>query len=178
VGRIDDNKRIDWIIHAIHQLRQSGYSVKHKHAGDGIRLNEMKQLVRSLGIEEHIEFLGRVNDIPRLLQKSDLFIHAAYSEGSPNVLMEAGAHGLPVVSSDCGDAPVVIPNGKAGYITPVHDRDAWYKRIEELAADPEKRVRLGNTAYHHVRDRFSVDTLRRDLISLFQTYNIQLPCAE
>lgn len=178
VGRIDDNKRIDWIIKAVYQLKQAGVLVEHVHAGEGLLKKEMEKLKGELEISDRFHFAGKVNNIPAFLQKADLFLHAAYSEGSPNVLMEAAAHGIPVVSTDCGDAGVITPHESCGLIANADNWDEWYSMVHELATSSKKRSRFAVAAHSHVSEQFSAQNLRKDLLQLFDTYKIKLPCAE
>jgi glycosyltransferase involved in cell wall biosynthesis len=77
--------------------------------GEGERLDVCRGLVRSLGLNDGVDFLGLREDVPELLHKADVFVSCSEAEGLPNVLLEAQASGLPVVASDIPPHREAIP---------------------------------------------------------------------
>ncbi|MCB0736455.1 MAG: glycosyltransferase [Bacteroidetes bacterium] len=145
IGRCDDNKRIDYIIIAIKNLADKGYTIKHTHLGKGDNLQSLIDLTIKLGIDKCFIFKGEVNDITPYLHNANVFVHAALNEGSPNVVKEAQAYGLPTVSSNCGDASFIINEGATGFII-----NQEHFGSEMLAIKLEKILTLSKDCYENM----------------------------
>ena len=74
-------------------------------------------------------------------------------------VVEAGAHGLPVVAARSGAFPEVIRDGETGLLVPPDDPQALAKALQRLIADPDLRRRLGDAARAHVAASFSVEKM-------------------
>ena len=90
--------------------------------GKGNLLEEIKQRVASLGIEDKVLFLGHQSNPFKYLSRSDCFVLASDFEGFPNVLIEAMACGLPIISTDCQTGPRELLAPATGYQTQVTDK--------------------------------------------------------
>ena len=97
VGELTARKNIEIVIKALAQLNNN--SIQYLIAGKGEKEKELKALVRSLGLEEQVHFLGFRTDIAELCQAADIFIFPSRQEGMPLALMEAIACKTPVVCS-------------------------------------------------------------------------------
>ncbi|MER3485301.1 MAG: glycosyltransferase family 1 protein, partial [Chloroflexota bacterium] len=104
--------------------------------GDGPLLPEMRSLARELGVADRVRFLGRRDDVPRLLAGAHVFVLSSRSEGFPLATLEAMRAGLPVVVTEVGGAPEAVVPGITGYIVPPGDPEALRLRLRQLAADP------------------------------------------
>jgi glycosyltransferase involved in cell wall biosynthesis len=95
---------------------------------------------------EALEIIGPVPraEIRKQYDWADVFLLPTLSEGSANVVYEAMAHGLPVITTP--NAGSIVRDGKEGLIVPIRDPAAMVGAILELAGDPELRLRMGATA--------------------------------
>src|SRR5262249_1315641 len=107
-------------------------------------------------------------------QESDLFLQHAMTdpftgdqEGLPVAILEAMASGLPVVSTDHAGIPEAVVDGTSGYIVSEGDTRAMAERILALAGDPDLRARMGLAGWQRVRDFYSWEKERRDLLDIF-----------
>jgi len=90
--------------------------------GEGPLLNELKNLTKQLNIEDKVDFVGFQKNPFSFISKSDVFVLSSRWEGFPNVLIEAMACGVPVISTDCPSGPnEIIENGKNGILVKVDD---------------------------------------------------------
>ena len=147
VAELIPRKNHQVVLHAMSQLKENPAYEKLKYVicGDGILMEELKQEVRSLGVEDHVLFLGYRKDIEELCNCSDLFAFMSYQEGLPVALMEAMCSGLPAVCSKIRGNLDLIEDGREGLLldnTPKAVADA----ILMLCADPEYRKKLGMAA--------------------------------
>lgn len=140
------------VLHALSQLKETpAYeNLKYVICGDGILMEELKQLVRSLGIQDHVLFLGYRDDIEALCNASDLFAFMSHQEGLPVALMEAMCCGLPAICSKIRGNVDLIEDGQDGLLldnTPQAVADG----ILKLYGDPEYRKKLGTAAEEKIR---------------------------
>ncbi len=93
-----------------------------------------------------VELLGHVADMPALFREVDAVVLPSYREGLPRALIEAGATGLPLVTTDVPGCREVVRDGVDGLITPVRNAEALAKAISRLQDDEALAKRLGATA--------------------------------
>jgi glycosyltransferase involved in cell wall biosynthesis len=111
-------------------------------AGDGPERQRLEQLVRALGLEDVVLLLGRRDDTDRLLDVADLFVLPSHFEGTPFAMLEAMAHGLPVVAAAFGGVEEIVDNGRTGVICPVGRPDALRAAISGALSDRERMRHL------------------------------------
>ena len=109
-----------------------------------------------LGLDDRVHLPGYVDDMAGWYRRADAFVLSSRFEGFPNTLMEAMAHGLPVVATDCVTGPRdLITHGEDGLLVdPRCGAEGLARQLAVLLADPDRRIRLGAAA-RRVRNRFS-----------------------
>lgn len=137
------------------------------HGSDDYR-RRMDQLVDELGLREHCRFLGNRPDVERLYPACDLTVLPSLFEGTPNVLLESMACGVPVVATDVSDNGHVVPDGRAGFLTPLDDPDAFAEPIVRLLEDYDLRRRMGARARAWVESEFSVERLASRTVAVYR----------
>jgi glycosyltransferase involved in cell wall biosynthesis len=172
VARIDTLKGHDTLLHALAQLPLTTPPVTLLIAGDGAERAAMERLATELGITQQARFLGFRTDVRDLLAASDFFVLPSRLEGLPLSVLEAMAHGLPVIATPVGGTPEVIPDPRYGLLTPVDDVPALAAVLARLASDPALRQELGEAGRRRVAEAFSFaamtsryDALYRRLLS-------------
>ncbi|TVR05748.1 MAG: glycosyltransferase [Salinarimonadaceae bacterium] len=111
----------------------------------------LDERARALGIRDNIVFLGSRQDVPDLLQASDISVLASHEEGFANAIIEAMAIGLPTVATAVGGNVEAIEDGRTGLLTPARDPARLADALARLAADPALRLALGTAAREDVR---------------------------
>ncbi len=156
IGRVVPIKDVKTYIRAAHSLRRRIPNLRAYILGpldeDQIYVAECQELVASLGLEGCIEFTGQV-DITKYLPDVHVVALTSLSESQPLTLLEAGAAGVPFVSSNVGSCREIIEGrsdelpalGQGGFITPVVAPEATADAVEKLLRDPALRRRLGDT---------------------------------
>ena len=128
-------KRIDDVVKVFYRIQKQIPS-KLVMVGDGPELEGAEQLVRDLGIEEKVIFLGKSNEVDKILCFSDLFLLPSETESFGLAALEAMASGVPVISSNTGGIPEVNIDGISGYLANVGDVDTMgAKAIKILQND-------------------------------------------
>lgn len=111
--------------------------------GDGVMRAELEQLVQQLGLDDSVSLPGFKKDIQAYYQTADVFVLSSNYEGFGNVIVEALAHGVPVVSTDCPSGPrEILCDGKYGKLVAVGDVDALADAIVASLGQAHDPVRL------------------------------------
>lgn len=156
VGRVVSEKGIDYLIKASAVVRVPHVVVV---AGDGPLLGELRDLARSEGTEDSVQFVGRIaqEELPALLQASDVLVVPSVSTPTARetwgfVVNEAMNAGLPVIATEVVGAAAggLVVSGETGRVVAERDPAALAAAIEELVADAAYRRRLGESAAEHV----------------------------
>jgi len=128
-GRIEPQKGLSIAVHALAACKNP--RIRLLVAGIGTEQRRMKGLVRELGVTDQVEFLGRVahERIKLLFQNSDAFVFTSLRDSFGSVVLEALAHGLPVVALDHQGVAAFVPDDAAMKI-PVRSPN---QAIEQLA---------------------------------------------
>lgn len=146
VGNLVANKGFATIIEALNLLRDSELHLGI--VGDGEEKAHLEQLARSCELSEKIRFLGQLapEEVGKTLLNSDIFILASFSEGRPNVVLEAMAAGLPVIASDLAGVRELIEDGKTGLLFDPGNARQLAGCIRRLASDPGLSAKLSHAA--------------------------------
>jgi glycosyltransferase involved in cell wall biosynthesis len=147
LGRLGDGKGTPELIQALHMLRVAGVPCQAILAGDG-EIDRMSRMVRSLGLEELIQFPGWVStEVTReLIDAAHLLVLPSHAEGLPAAVLEAFARARTVVTTNVGALPDIVVDGANGLVVAPGDPAALAQALERLAKDDELRVRLATAA--------------------------------
>ncbi|MBN1868883.1 glycosyltransferase [Candidatus Sumerlaeota bacterium] len=134
--------------------------------GDGDMRDEIEGHAIAEGLSERMLFLGRRDDVPALLQASDIAILPSFKEGFSNALVEAMAAGLPVVATDVGGNAEAIEHGRSGWIVPPRDDPAFLNAVAHLIDDPKERAEMGRKAAERA-EHFGLDRMISEVEALY-----------
>jgi len=162
VGRAVEKKGYDVLLHALSRM-STELNWRFLHVGGGILLPELKALADTLGIADHIEWLGAKPQsvVFDTYQQSDIFVLASRvaqdgdMDGLPNVMMEAQSQGLACVSTNVSAIPELVIDGETGLLVPPDDADALSAAIAKLISDTELRHQIAVAGEQRVRESFS-----------------------
>ena len=168
-ARLIDGKGVDVLVRALRRMRCSR-TVLHV-AGDGPARRQLRRLAVDLGLENRVEFLGYVSDMPTFWNACD--IAAVPSSGCREafgmVAAEAMACGRPVVAVNVGGLPEIVTPGRTGALVPPGDAEALAAALDEYARDPTLRSRHGAEARDACVAAFSIDRCARQYVDLLQS---------
>ena len=169
-GRMLPAKRYDRFINALAIARQEMSTIVGMLIGDGPEKENLQLLMQQKGLsDEELIFLGRRDDVPALLKQADIFLLTSDHEGFPNVLLEAMAARLPIITTSAGDASKIIQDGLTGYIVSDNNVDKLVACILRLARSKKLRNQLGQNGRRRVEQKFIFDKLAENLITTYQT---------
>jgi glycosyltransferase involved in cell wall biosynthesis len=117
-----------------------------------------------------IENIGKIpyEQMPRLYRDVDILFFPTVREGFGLVAAEAMASGLPVVATNCSALPELLVDGKGGFLCPLHDAEAFARRINQLAGAPELRQKMGEFNRARVEQLFTLESMLRKYRDLFE----------
>ena len=142
VGRHYKVKGFDRLIKAYSLLDTSWQLILA--GGGGPESESLKQLVKSLNIEDKVTFLGKVTDIDRVYAEAGIFCLTSRSEGFPNALCEAMAAGLPCISFDIVAGPTdIIIDGNNGILAQDGNIEELAEKMQYLIANESIRLKFG-----------------------------------
>lgn len=156
VGRLYRQKRYDVVLRAMALIVRDFPEAELTIAGEGPERPQLEALVAELGIRRHVRLPGVVDDVPRLLAHSDLFVMGSDYEGLPSSLMETMYVGVPVVATDAPGISDLVRGGVTGILAPREDFRALARGAVSLLRDPERRRNLAEQARQQILQQYSV----------------------
>ena len=116
-----------------------------------------------------VEFMGHVDNIAEFLGKMDIFVlPSTYREGLSRSLIEAGAAGLPCVTTDVPGCRDVVNDGENGILLPTRDSRLLISALERLLSDHRLRERMGQAARQRVVEHFSNEIINTKTLELYR----------
>ncbi len=130
MGRMSDEKGFADLLHALQLLDEVGVEFSAQLAGEGPELMKLKAQAESLGLTPHIEWKGWVEDKAAFFRGIDMLCVPSHEESFGLVILEAMAHGVPVVATDAPGPVSIIKNGIDGLIVPRRDVQALANALQ------------------------------------------------
>ncbi|MFC4768597.1 glycosyltransferase [Effusibacillus consociatus] len=175
VGRLVEKKGMKYLIDAFCRVQKIYPNIRLRIAGDGPLRNKLMKQVKSLKLNDKVKFLGEVShdQVVKEMLEAHVFVLASVTgkygnqEGIPNVLKEAMATGLPVVSTSHAGIPELVRDKKSGYLVPERDSTALADRILHLADTPETWGKLGKTGRKTIKRSFNSENQIEELERIY-----------
>ena len=136
-------------------------------AGEGDLVKGLSELAEQLGIQRDVFFIGRCENVGRLLAASDVVVLSSKAEGFSNAILEYMAAGLPVVATDAGGVREAIVEGETGFVVPAGDDQRMAERIIELLGDSERAKQMGQEGKLIVAEKFASEHHLRNTLELY-----------
>lgn len=147
-----DVKGHPWLIVAAGAITREFPDTRFILVGDGALRKDFEGQVAALGLERHFLFLGRREDVPRILSCCDIAVLPSKAEGLPNAVLEYLAAGLPTVASRVGGNAEIVQDGKSGLLIPPEDSSALAEALLRLLRYPGVAASLGKNALAHAAE--------------------------
>jgi glycosyltransferase involved in cell wall biosynthesis len=144
VGRLSREKGHKDLIRAFARLRdnRAGDGLRLVIVGDGPERSSLEQLARECDVREQVVFAGHRDDAKRFYGMADVFALPSYTEGTPNVLLEAMAARLPVVSTNVGGIPEMATDGENALLVPATDPESLAEALQRVLQSADLRGEL------------------------------------
>ncbi len=144
VGRIKAYKSIDTLIKVVFVIKNDIPNIKLNIAGYGEEQKNLEVLVAKLGIQDNVNFLGKISDLEKyeLMSKSWVFVYPSTFEGWGISAIEANASGTPVVASDVAGLRDSVNDGVSGMLVEAKNVDQFTSKISEIINNKKLRNSL------------------------------------
>jgi glycosyltransferase involved in cell wall biosynthesis len=165
MGRLHPSKAHDVALKALTLLPEAYLWI----AGSGPLDSKLQGLARDLDVEERVRFLGWRTDASALYRAADICVFPSRFEPLGNTVIQAWAHGVPVVAAASQGPAGLIRDWEDGVLTPIDDPDATAEAVRILIADPARRAALAAKGATRVADEFSEGAVTAKWRDLFRT---------
>jgi len=173
VAELNRNKNHEQFLHAVRELVRRGVPIVALLAGVGEREAELKQLVRSLKLEEQVIFLGFRRDISVVMQLAHIVVLMSEREGLPKSLLEAMAAGKPLLVTNVRGNRELVTSFENGIKVPYGDVAATAEMLARMYDDPVLRAKMGKNSWEKVQ-KFELSRIAEQLQGIYAE-KIQLP---
>ncbi len=175
-GRLVEKKGIEYAIRAIASLAQAYPHLEYLIVGDGPLKDEFSALIRQLKADSVIKLVGwkTEQELIEILDRAHLFIAPSVTaqdgdqDAPVNVLKEAMAMGLPVLSTYHGGIPELVQDGISGFLVPERDAEALAKKLKYLIEHPEDWPKMGQAGRAFVEQHYDIHRLNDRLVQLYE----------
>lgn len=176
IGRLVEKKGVIYAIQAIARILALGKKISLTIIGDGPLRKEIDRFVAGQGIGDHVCMIGQKTqeEVINYLQNSHILVAPCITaenneqEGIPNVIKEAMATGMPVISTVHSGIPELIEDCVSGCLVPERDLEALIERLIYLTDHPEIWPMMGKAGRNKIESEFDINKLNDELVKLYQ----------
>jgi len=170
IGRLVVHKGIIELVTAFDHLRKTNLNVKLFLVGP---LEEGRETLpddtlRRIHAGEGIVLPGLVEDVRPWLAAANAFVFPTYREGFPNVLLQAGCMGLPIIATNINGCNEIIENGKTGLLIEPKNTQMLLNAMTRFISSSNERETFGLKLKESVLNNYSTDTIWSELLTLYQ----------
>lgn len=174
VGRLVGDKGINELIVAFQKISAENAQVKLVLVGafesdlDPLNLTTLKEIETN----NNISFVGLQKDVRPYFSISDCLVFPSYREGFPNVVMQAGAMGLPSIVSDINGCNEIIIEGENGVIIRVKDSGSLYKAMKKMIEDSDLRTHLQQNTRSMIVSRYEQHMVWESILAEYKSLKL------
>jgi glycosyltransferase involved in cell wall biosynthesis len=168
VAHLRPEKNYPMFVRCGARIRRHRSDVTLVSLGSGPMESQLNGHAESLGVQDHVRFLGERTDVSRWLAAADLFCLTTNREAFPNSVLEAMAAGLPVVTTSFSSLDELTGGREIVVKVPLDDDEAMAREIAALLEDPLRCRRMGEEARSWVRERYTWDRLVGEMESFYE----------
>ena len=168
-GRLSPEKGFKHLVDAAASVLRDFPSAGFVLFGDGPLREPLCRQIAAKGLADKFILAGFHSDLDYFFPHLDLLVQSSFTEGLPNVVLEAYAAGAPVVATAVGGTPEIIEDGVSGYLVESGDSAALAGRIARMLSDDAQRRAMGLHGQKVVKERFSFSSQMREYERLFDS---------
>ena len=156
VGNLSERKGHKYLLTAVPKILETFGPVRVVIVGEGDFRGNLELMIEKLNLEAHVRLAGfqKAETIPGWLNAADIFVLPSLLEGNPNILLEAMACKLPVVTTDVGGIGNVIRDNFNGLIIPPESESKLAKAVISLLREPDLCERLAVNAHSTLLSKY------------------------
>lgn len=150
-------------VNTVAELVKRKIKAKYILIGDGPLENEIREQVRTLGLQNEIIFAGFRKDIPVILPEFDLFLFTSNNEPTGGVLLESYACRVPIVAANAGGIPEVIIDNETGLLAEVGNPTSFADKVEQMLNDPQLQEKCVSNGRQFLIDNFTKEVIAKKM---------------
>jgi L-malate glycosyltransferase len=131
-------------------------------------VRRLERLVAAEGLQDRVSWLGERGDVASLVRALDVLLLPSWEEPFGRAVLEALALEVPVIATDMGGPAEIITDGREGLLRAPRDPGAWAQAIGLLAADPQRRERMGELGRRRVQEAFTLQQHVAAITALYE----------
>jgi len=176
MGRLSEEKGVLKLLEAIPLVLKREEDIHFVMCGDGVLADGTKKIIKAKKLEAHVKLTEWISheDVPRYLNEFRLLVLPSFTEGLPNIMLEAMACGTPVLATPVGAIPDIIMEGGTGFLLRSNDPKDITERVVELLNKPELLEKVSINAHRYVRENFSYEKTLEAWRRIFQELGIRV----
>lgn len=167
VGRLSPEKGQQLLLEAFAKVLPTQPHMELVFAGIGPLEDSLRATAQQLGIQNNVVFRGYVADMPALYAECDLVVQSSFTEGLPNVILEAAYLRMPIVATAVGGTGEVIEHGRTGWLIKPHSLTELVDGLRRFVDDPARFRGMAEQAHVDIRERFSFTARTHTLTQLY-----------
>jgi len=170
VGNLLRSKGHELVLRALGNLRASFPQLRCRIIGEGPDRAQFESLVRALGIERQVQFVGRQSraEVAEAMRRCSVFVLPSRNEGLGCVYLEAMSCGKPVIGCRGQGIDEVIEHGKNGWLIPADGLEELVQGLATLLGSPEVCARMGTAARQTILERFTLSHQAEHLARIYR----------
>lgn len=170
LGYLIERKGHKYALNAVTRLLKRHPHLKYKIAGSGPLEPSLKDLVKRLGLEEVVEFVGLISPakVPKLLAECDIFLLPSWNEAFGVVYLEAMANGKPVIGCQGEGIEDFVEHGKTGLLVKPRDVESLVEAMDFLLSHPEEAQTIGERARKLVLENYTWEKNAEKTIHIYR----------
>jgi glycosyltransferase involved in cell wall biosynthesis len=157
VGSYTPEKNHLWLLEAFSEIAAQRPRAHLVLFGDGPLRSRVTSEVERRRLAARVHILGSRADAATLVGGADIFVLPSATEGIPGALLEAAAHGVPVVATDVGSVREAMMDGQTGVLVPAGALDTFVNAVTDLLNAPSRLQELGEAGRRFVRQRYDIE---------------------
>lgn len=174
LGRLLRQKGIPEFVEVARRIRQRWPLARFLLAGEEDPIHPDAVTADWILDQDSVEYVGRLSDVGPLLAEADLLLFPSYREGTPRVVLESAATGLPTVGFDVPGVREAVQDGETGFLVPDRDVDALTERVTLLLEDAAQRLTMGQAARRMVEAAFDVRDIEQQYVNLYRELGAEI----
>lgn len=169
-GRLHWKKGLVQTLEALAILKTQGLDFTYKIVGEGSEYERIAFAAYQLGLNDHVQFLGKLNhgEVKKELEKVDIYLQYSIQEGFCNAVLEAQAMGKLSIVSDAEGLPENVMHEQSGWVVPKHSSQLLAEQIMEvILMDEHPKNAISQNAVERVRKAFNLEKQQREFLEFY-----------
>lgn len=168
IGELNNNKNQKFLINLMKNMKEYIPSIKLLLVGDGTQKKELQEFVKAENLGDRVIFLGRRDDIPVIIELSNIIISVSFREGLPVNLMEGMANGKPLIVSNCRGSREIVNHDVNGYVIDNFNKTKYKEKILKLYNDKDLYNKMSTNSFK-MSGKYDKESINKEILQLYES---------